>query len=287
MRNKELYLILMTFVNLVFFSACAQRPKNYDSPNGYDFTNGQTIFLPDALHELSGIAFPKERSKLIFANQDESGKVYFFDPDDPKLEEIKFAKKGDYEGIAISNGYIIVLESNGTIYSFPYQDIEQKIVSKVFVGKNLIPKQEYESLAASSTDSLLYVLCKKCSADKGTTTITGYILGLSKDGKVFNVGGFKIDEEQIDYFSSLDGKNFRPSALTQNPQTNQWYILSSLNKMLVVADNDWQVVSAYSLDPILFNQPEAIAFDRDGNLYIGNEGGDKTRKGTLLKFYRK
>ncbi len=284
MKSRKLFLMLLPFASLFFFFACAQTPKNYDSPTSYDFTKGQQVFLPDALHELSGIAFPTESDDLIYANEDENGKVYFFDPDDPKLQETEFAKKGDYEGIAISNGYVVVLESKGTVFTFPYEAIGQNEITNVREEKNLIPKEEYESLAASSTDSLLYILCKKCDVDKGTAIVTGYILGLSKDGQVSNIGDFKIDEEQIGHFSSLNGKSFRPSALTQNSQTNQWYILSSINKMLVVADENWKVVGAYSLDPSLFNQPEAIAFDHRGNLYIGNEGGDKTRKGTLVKF---
>ncbi len=284
MKSRKLFLRLLPFVSLFFFFACAQTPKNYNSPMGYDFTNGQLVFLPDALHELSGIAFPTESDEYIFANEDENGKVYFFDPDNPQLQETKFGKKGDYEGIAISNGYVVVLESKGTVFTFPYADIGQKEVTAVREEKNLIPKEEYESLAASSTDSLLYILCKQCDVDKGAKTVTGYILGLSKDGNVFKKGEFKIDEEQIDRFSSLKGKSFRPSALTLNTQTNQWYILSAINKMLMVADENWKVVGAYSLDPSLFNQPEAIAFDHSGNLFIGNEGGDKTRKGTLLKF---
>lgn len=274
----------MTLAGLFFFSACAQTPKSYKSPKGYDLNNGQRTILPDVLHELSGIAFQKERADLIFANEDESGKVYFFPPDDPTLQEVKFGGPGDYEGIAISNGYVIVLESEGTIHTFPYADVRQKSTTDIKIGKNLVPKENYESLAAASVDSLLYVLCKECDTDKGTSSVTGYMLGPSKDGEVSNKGGFKIDEEQIDRLSSLRGKRFRPSALTFNTLTNEWYILSSVNKMLVTANEKWQITGAYPLDPSLFNQPEAIAFDQNGNLYIGNEGGDKMGNGTLLKF---
>lgn len=80
---------------------------------------------------------------------------------------------------------------------------------------------------------------------------------------------------------------FRPSALAKNPKTNEWYILSSTNKLLVVADANWKVKTVYPLDLSLFLQPEGIAFDNQNNLYISNEG-DKTSKGTVLKFnYKK
>ncbi|MNT78403.1 hypothetical protein D3C72_2176360 [compost metagenome] len=54
--------------------------------------------------------------------------------------------------------------------------------------------------------------------------------------------------------------------------------------MLVVTDDKWEVIGAYPLNPAIFNQPEAIAFDHAGNLFIGNEAGDKNGKATLLKF---
>ena len=284
MESKLILRIIMILVGLFFFSACAQTPKSYKSPKGYDLNNGQRTILPYALHELSGIAFPKESADFIFANEDENGKVYFFPPDDPTLQEIKFGGPGDYEGIAISNGYVIVLESKGTIHTFPYDDFRQVRTTDIKIGKKLIPKEEYESLAAVSADSLLYILCKQCGVDKKSPFVTGYILGLSREGKVSNKGEFKIDEGQIDGLSSLKGKRFRPSALTLNTRTNEWYILSSINKMLVTANEKWQITGAYPLDPSLFNQPEAIAFDHNGNLYIGNEGGDKMGNGTLLKF---
>ncbi|HUH47264.1 MAG TPA: SdiA-regulated domain-containing protein [Arenibacter sp.] len=284
MDNRKILRTYMALASLFFFSACAQVPKNYRSPKGYDLNRAERTILPYVLHELSGISFSQENNDFIFANEDENGKVYFFPPGNPVWREVQFGKAGDYEGIAISNGYVVVLESQGTIHTFPYADVHRGKTSELKIAEDLIPNGNYESLAASSADSLLYVLCKKCGVDKGATSTTGYVLGLSRDGEVSKKGEFKIDEGQIGRFSSLRGKSFRPSALTKNTRTNEWYMLSSVNKMLVTANGKWEITGAYPLDPSLFNQPEAIAFDLNGNLYIGNEGGDKTRNATLLKF---
>jgi uncharacterized protein YjiK len=54
--------------------------------------------------------------------------------------------------------------------------------------------------------------------------------------------------------------------------TKQWYIVSSVNKVLIVLDDRWQVKGMYPLDPVLFKQPEGLAFDAKGNMYISNEG---------------
>ena len=76
---------------------------------------------------------------------------------------------------------------------------------------------------------------------------------------------------------------FRPSAVTLNPVTNEWFILSSVNKLLVIADAGWKVKQAFKLDPTLFSQPEGIAFDNKRTLYISNERG-VLEAATVLKF---
>jgi len=52
---------------------------------------------------------------------------------------------------------------------------------------------------------------------------------------------------------------------------------------LVITDADFKVKTTHPLDTDLFNQPEGIAFDRDNNLYISNEGGSLSA-GNILMF---
>src|SRR5690606_2348246 len=78
MENRKIFWMLLPLASLFFISACAQTLKSYESPKGYDLNNAQRTILPNVLHEVSGIAFPEENSDLIFANEDENGKVYFF-----------------------------------------------------------------------------------------------------------------------------------------------------------------------------------------------------------------
>jgi uncharacterized protein YjiK len=66
---------------------------------------------------------------------------------------------------------------------------------------------------------------------------------------------------------------FHPSALGKNPVTHEWFILSSVNKMLLVLDKQWKLTNFVRLNPSLFKQPEGLAFNSKGDLYISNEGG--------------
>lgn len=277
-------LLFTLYIALFTCFACAQKKeKSYEAPNGYDFSSPEKFTLSEDLQEISGITFEKGNPDLLFAQQDEEGKLFYFKPGDNNPQSAVFGKKGDYEDLAVTNNFVVMLRSDGSLFTFPLSNIKQETVEAQH-WKDLLPKGEYEGLAATDQDSLLYVLCKQCNIDKKTSKTTGYTLKIAA-GNVRNNGStFTIDNDAISKMHDLKGKAFRPSALTKNLKTNEWFILSSVNSVLVVTDPQWQIKAAYPLDPKLFNQPEGIAFDRDGNLYISNEAGDPSGTATLLKF---
>jgi len=67
--------------------------------------------------------------------------------------------------------------------------------------------------------------------------------------------------------------------------TKEWYILSAVNKALLVLDDQWKLKKTYPLDPTLFKQAEGLTFDRNGNMYISNEGAGGNAN-VLLFMYR-
>jgi hypothetical protein len=129
----------------------------------------------------------------------------------------------------------------------------------------------------------LYILCKHCADDKTTKSSSGYILALQPDGTLKQGGNFAVNVKDIEKLSGQKKISFHPSALAKNIGTNEWYIVSSVNSLLVVTDAAWKVKATYPLPRAVFNQPEGIAFDAQYNLYISNEGS-KTSAGNVLKF---
>jgi uncharacterized protein YjiK len=67
--------------------------------------------------------------------------------------------------------------------------------------------------------------------------------------------------------------------------TSEWFIISAVNKLLVVTDDKWKIKETCLLSSNIFNQPEGITFDSTGTLYISNEGDDLS-EGNILKFER-
>lgn len=268
---------------LISLSACAQDKKTYTSPSGYDLTQPETFYLSDALHEISGITFPYKDSDVLVAIEDETGTLYQFRVGENEMSHGRFGKKDDYEDVAVAQQHIIVLSSDGSLFTMPLINSQEENIQNVIKSEDVIPDDEYEGLAVDPSDNKIYVLCKECKVDKKSDQVTGYVFEFRNNQPLLK-GSFQIDTKQIDSFQSLKEKEFRPSALTKNIHTNEWYVLSSVNDMLVVTDQDWNVKAVHSLNPKDFNQPEGIAFDGNNNLYISNEGGDKTKKGTVLKF---
>jgi len=287
MRNRSTVCILL-FAALAMLSgiSCIDK-KVYPSPPGYDLNAPVKYNMPENLTEISGIAFNHGIPDSVYAEEDEKGRVYYFKQGEKDIEHTEFGKPGDYEDIAIINKQVVMLRSDGILFVFPLSQVRAGQVTNVKKWKDILPQGEYEGLFADEASSQLYVLCKHCSDDNTSKTCSGYSFKVAADGSVKQSGTFAINVRDIAAKMGADKITFHPSAITKNFNTNEWYVLSSVNKVLVVVGADWKVKTVYPINPALFRQPEGIAFDNQHNLYISNEG-DKITPGNILKFnYKK
>jgi len=275
MYHQMKYGILSVFV-LLLLAGCEL--KRYESPPGYDFSAPDKIIMRESLLEISGIAFHHGNADTVLAINDEDGRLFFFPIDKKKAYATKFSKNGDFEDVAVYKNLIYTLRSDGTLFSFS-DSIKQKKV-KARKWEHAFPKGEYESLYALEDQGKLYTLCKRCGKTKHV--IQGYALNLA-DTTAAQPAPFMIDLSSL---ASLPGKvrhAFQPSALALHPVTGEWYILSSVHKTLLITDASWKPKAAYALNPKYFNQPEGIAFDDGGQLYVSNEGSE-IQNGNIMRF---
>ena len=124
------------------------------------------------------------------------------------------------------------------------------------------------------------LLCKDCEADKNST-VSAFTFDLTS---CTYANSYIIDARDVAKITSPKSLRYKPSAAAINPVTDELYILSSINKLLVVADRSGVIKKMYHLYPTLFNQPEGIAFKPDGSMFISNEAG-KAPTATIL-FYQ-
>ncbi len=272
---------------LLAFGACSATEKKYDSPPGYDFNKPEIHTMPADLTEISGIAFYPGRRDRMYAIQDEEGKLFAWDNGKPEtMQHLRFGKHGDYEDVAITTSQVIVLESNGTLHIFPYATAQGNTDVQATEWKGLVPEGEYESLYANNETQEIYIVCKQCKADKNTNAASGYVLQLDAQGIPSLKNHFSIPISGPAKGKSGKLAPLKLSAITFNQLTGEWYLLSGVNNLLIIADKEWKAKQTISLNPSLFTQAEGIAIDIDNNLYISNEAGSAAA-GTVLKFVHK
>ena len=279
--SKTLTVLVFASITSLFACKPAIKPANAQ-PMEYDLSQGEKFNMPESLLEISGLAFNNYNPDTIYAIQDEEGRLFTLNWGNKKATSIKFAPRGDYEDVAILNNHVYVLKSSGDIYSFPLDAKTGDIGANTQAWDDFLPKAEYESLYADEAEQALYVLTK--SAGKKKKNTLGYKIKVDKNTKDLGaITEFTLNQDTIETMGYKLKSGLRVSALSRHPKSKEWYILSSAEKLLVVASPDWQVKVAYDLDASTFNQPEGIAFDKDNNLYISNEG-DEISNGNIVKF---
>lgn len=67
-----------------------------------------------------------------------------------------------------------------------------------------------------------------------------------------------------------------------HPLTNMLYVISAVNRMLFVFDDDGSITYMEELRPDLFSMPEGISFLDNGDMLISNEG--RTNPASIMLF---
>jgi len=285
MMNKTM--ILVAALSCLATVACGggQQPKvkekpktekpavaTVPSPRGYDLGSPKKTVLPEPLHEISGITFLRSDSDTLYAIEDETGRLFYFHLGDGKYHKWKFGKHGDYEDVTVLNrSEFVVLRSDGSLFVFPASVVRSPDNKGVKVYPNILPKGEYEGLYGDDGGKLI-ALCKNCPNDDQRDEVSGYVLQYDEK-HVLRVTDHFLVEVSAKHLKSIHKKvKFHPSCIARNPVTREWYIISSVNKVLLVLDDAWKVKGMFDLNPDLFKQPEGLAFDAKGNMYISNEG---------------
>jgi hypothetical protein len=287
------YLVRITCLFFVCFSSgfmgCSD-PAPVSSPPGYHLGSPQKFVMSESLREISGIATLRGNGDTLYAIEDEEGKLFYFHPGDGKFAYKKFGKRGDYEDVTILNDKeFVVLRSDGSLFVFPLSLVSDGSMDNVEEYENILPSGEYEGLFGDDNGKLI-ALCKSCPDDDQRDEVSAYVLErVHKDSPTTGnsltiTGHFKVDVSLLKLTNINRKVKFHPSCIARHPLTREWYIISSVNKILLVLDDHWKMKASYPLEPSLFRQPEGVAFDRKGNMFISNEGGDGNAHVLLFKY---
>jgi len=285
--------------NPVFFSA-----HDFELP--YSLKDPMVKYeLDHDLQEISGLSLSPDR-KSLFAIQDEKGKIFQLDKASGEiLKKVKFHKDGDYEGIEVVGDRIFVVKSNGKLYEIRnFDSSDQELIKHEFF---LEKKNDIEGLGYDPLQNRLLIACKGWPATgesfkeaKGKKVI--YAFDLETNEMPFDpvytikladiqqyLGKSMLEnktENLMDFFEGTEGSlTFNPSAIAVHPVSGNLYITSSAGKILMVLDRNGRLLHLEKMKKKIHRQPEGLVFDRDGTLYISNEGKDG--KGSISVFKMK
>lgn len=271
--NQKIFLNFFFSILLLPFllTSCNSRKKSNIQASNFNLEQPNILLLNDALLEISGIVFyPKDSS--VFAISDESGYLFKIHlKKKPIIRSWRFSKTRDFEGLALVDSTFYVLESNGNVFALNFSARGDTIYRRKYqfpFGKG----NDFESIYFDPGKKELILICKKCRNDNKHTT-SAY--SLHPETGIYTPSIFTIKHDDIAKVIAKKEIKFQPSAATINPKTGDTWILSSVDKMIVVADDSGSIKKVFELNPAKFRQPEGITFTPWGDLIISNEAGDK------------
>jgi hypothetical protein len=258
-----------------------KKSKKKKDKDGKEGTSAVQIIneweLPSELTEISGFAFLSDGQ--IACVQDEEGKVYIYNLDSRRItKEIAFAEPGDYEGVAIADAIIYVLRSDGVLYEIAGFMSTTPAVTQYRTP--LTARSDVEGLAYDPANKRLLL------AIKGEEAAGADYKGIY----AFDLSSKRMEAQPV-YKILLDDPVFaqdaqkkivmQPSDLTLHPSKGDLYFIDGARPKLLVMDTAGRLKKLYHLDNDDFPQPEGIGFNKEGELFISNEG--RGGMGTIRK----
>jgi uncharacterized protein YjiK len=259
-----------------------QETALYTSPPGYDLNKPSKYNLRTELDEISGLEYyPKDTS--VFAISDDKGSLYKIHLTGQfQIERWKFSKGKDFEDIVLHDSIFYVLSSKGEVNAFKFKLANEIVLDNYKL--DVQGKNEFEILYFDKTSDKLVMICKDCEADP-KQAVTAF--SFNPHSRTFSdTPYFTINASDIAEKMSEDKVKFKPSAANIHPITHELFIISSVNKALVVADSIGQIKSVYPLDPNIYKQPEGLTFTPTGDLIISNEAAEVGPANILIFKYQ-
>ncbi len=251
----------------------------------------EKFFLPYVLEEVSGLGWTPDNSLL--AVDDETGKVFEYNLTKQDIvHSITFYKGDDFEGVELVGNEIFILRSDGDLFKLDY--IQSKESRAWVIENELGKKNDTEGLGYNPISHKLIIACKE-KAGLGKEDIKGrafYTFDLSTN-KLDKKPHFTITPKQLKNFweerrnfdYDKDRIKFKPSAIAFHPISKDYYVLSSVGKMIIVVNSEGNIKATYPVYQRILGQPEGLAFSENGDLYVSSEGeGDR---GYIVRFEMK
>ncbi|THH41101.1 SdiA-regulated domain-containing protein [Neolewinella litorea] len=260
----------------------SQRPEtesftvddDYFFPYNFDRLD-RVVKLHSDLNEISGLCAGFNPDE-VFAIQDEEGELFLVNTvTGETIHQVRFDKNRDYEGVTRRGRELFVLETDGDIHRFTYQDSATDVTATK-METDFSYRNDTEGICYDSVTNTLLIVPKEQELNPTADNES------RRGVYTYDLTTGQLNPQPTYYVSSLEvgqivfGSNreyiIKPSGIAVDPITRDIFILSSVGNVLVVIDRDSQIKHVELLEKSTFTQPEGIAFAANGDLYISSEG---------------
>jgi uncharacterized protein YjiK len=231
---------------------------------------------------VSGLALSDDGR--LWAHNDESGVLGAFDPATGKaLGGYRLGPsipRDDFEGIAVAGSRLYLVSSNGFLYStaLPARAVAEGVLPFETIDTGVGKLCEVEGLSYDASPRLLLLACKKPRTEALEHQVAIFRWSIEKRSLAVPD---RILIPVTELAKGRPGKGFHPSAIERDPQTGQWLLLASADNAFALVDPTGRVLATGALRPG-HPQPEGLAIDGSGSIYVADEG--TKRLGTVTVY---
>ncbi len=258
----------------------------FSGPGTHDLSKPVAqIALPTELLEISGLTDLDKHT--VACLQDEHATIYVVDLRDGKIKERHpFGPPGDMEGLTRVGDDLYALRSDGLIYQLQRKNAHYTAVDSFRME---LDHRNIEGLGYDEKQHVVLVAPKDIlkgvpqmrdqrsvfAFDPNTRkllpepVITYSVSGIIRQAEA---GGMKLPTRTTKNGKTVDALKLRMSSIAVDPLSGHYYILSAVDRILLVLDRQGAFVSLHLLDADLLPKPEGITFLPNGDMLISTEG---------------
>ena len=253
--------------------------------------------LPTELREVS--ALTDVDSHTVACLHDEAARLYHFDLRTGRVvATFPFDRPGDLEGLTRVGEEYFALRSDGLLYRLGLKSAGLVVRDTV---RLTLPQGNLEGLGFDPVARILLVspkgVLKGSPTSRDVRLVHGYdpmkerliaepVLRLSVEDLAAQArkAGFELPMRTTDKGRHVPALKLRLSSIAVDPHTGLYYLLSAVDRVLLVLDRSGELVHLHVLNERLSPKPEGITFLPDGDMLISTEGVD--RAPAILRFAR-